>query len=116
MARIVGVGGGVCGLPPGLLLARRGHAVVGLERHADGVPSSADDAWTNWERRGATQFRMIPLFAPRFRELLEAELPEVLDEARALGAMPYEVMRLIPEEFIGGYRESDSRFTSLAAR
>jgi 2-polyprenyl-6-methoxyphenol hydroxylase-like FAD-dependent oxidoreductase len=116
MARIVGIGGGVCGLATGLLLARRGHDVVVLERDAGNVPASADDAWASWERRGVNQFRMIHLFAPRFRELLESELPDVLDEARALGATPYEVMRLVPEEVIGGYRESDARFTSLAAR
>jgi 2-polyprenyl-6-methoxyphenol hydroxylase-like FAD-dependent oxidoreductase len=116
MARIVGIGGGICGLTTGLLLARTGHDVVVLERDAGGLPASADDAWKSWERQGVNQFRMIHLFAPRFRELLELELPEVLDESLTLGAMRYEVMRMIPEAVIGGYRESDARFTSLAAR
>jgi len=116
MARIVGIGGGVCGLTTALLLARRGHDVVVLERDAAATPASAEEAWTSWERRGVNQFRMIHLFSPRFRELLAVELPEALDEAMALGAMSYEVLRLVPEEMIGGYRESDARFTSLAAR
>jgi 2-polyprenyl-6-methoxyphenol hydroxylase-like FAD-dependent oxidoreductase len=116
MARIVGIGGGVCGLTTGLLLARRGHEVVVLERDGEAAPASADEAWTNWQRRGVNQFRMIHLFAPRFRLLLEAELPEVLGEARALGALDYEMLRLIPEQVTGGYRESDVRFTFLGAR
>jgi 2-polyprenyl-6-methoxyphenol hydroxylase-like FAD-dependent oxidoreductase len=116
MARIVGIGGGVCGLTTALLLARSGHDVVVLERDAGCVPESADDAWVNWERRGVNQFRMLHLFAPRFRALLESELPDVLAEARALGALEYNPMRLVPQELIGGYRESDTRFTSLAAR
>lgn len=116
MARIVGIGGGVCGLTTGLLLARQGHDVVVLERDEGAVPTSAEDAWAGWERRGVNQFRMIHLFSPRFRLLLQAELPEVLEEAVALGALEFEVMRLVPEEMIGGYRESDAMFTSLAAR
>ena len=116
MARIVGIGGGVCGLTTALLLARQGHDVVVLERDAAAVPASADDAWASWERRGVNQFRMIHLFAPRFRGLLGAEAPEVLDEAVALGALEFDVMRLVPDDLIGGYREDDARFTSLAAR
>jgi 2-polyprenyl-6-methoxyphenol hydroxylase-like FAD-dependent oxidoreductase len=116
MARIVGIGGGVCGLTTGLLLAQQGHDVVILERDAGDVPASATDAWANWERRGVNQFRLLHLFAPRFRALLESELPEVLDEAHAFGARDFNPMQLVPEELIGGYRETDARFTALAAR
>jgi 2-polyprenyl-6-methoxyphenol hydroxylase-like FAD-dependent oxidoreductase len=59
---------------------------------------------------------MIHLFAPRFRALLEVELPDVIDEAEALGAIRLNVMRLVPEEMIGGYRESDAEFTMVSAR
>src|SRR6185437_11483505 len=116
MARIVVIGGGVCGLTSGMLLARDGNDVTVLERDAAAPPESADEAWKHWERRGVNQFRMIHLFAPRFRKLLEAELPEVIEEAERLGAIRYNPMRLVPEDMIGGYRDSDDDFASLSAR
>ena len=70
MARIVVIGGGVGGLTSGMLLARDGHDVTVLERDAAPTPETADEAWNNWDRRGVNQFRMVHLFAPRFRALL----------------------------------------------
>ena len=116
MARIVVIGGGVGGLTSAMLLARDGHDVTVLERDGTEPPQSADAAWSGWERRGVNQFRMIHLFAPRFRALLEAELPDVIVEAEALGAIRYNPMQLVPEEMIGGYRESDAQFTMVSAR
>ena len=111
MARIVVIGGGVGGLTSAMLLARDGHEVTVLERDAAEPPATADDAWNSWERRGVNQFRMIHLFAPRFRALLDAELPDVIEEAEALGAIRFNAMQLVPEEMIGGYREADAEFT-----
>jgi 2-polyprenyl-6-methoxyphenol hydroxylase-like FAD-dependent oxidoreductase len=116
MSRIVVVGGGVCGLTTAMLLARDGHEVTVLERDAATPPATPDDAWYQWDRRGVNQFRMIHLFAPRFRALLEAELPDVVPEIEALGGIRYNPMRLVPEEMIGGYRESDGEFEALSAR
>jgi len=42
MARIIVLGGGMCGLASGLLLARDGHEVTVLERDAAPVPDSVD--------------------------------------------------------------------------
>ncbi len=116
MARIVVIGGGIGGLTSGMLLARDGHEVTVLERDGAPPPSSADDAWNTWERRGVNQFRMIHLFASRFRSLVEAELPEVVAEAEALGAIRYNAMELVPQEVSGGYREADAQFAMLSAR
>ena len=110
MARIIVIGAGVGGLTSGMLLARDGHDVTVLERDPAPPPGGPDDAWEQWERRGVNQFRMIHLFAPRFRALLESELPDVLTEVEALGAMLYNPMELVPAEMIGGYRESDREF------
>jgi 2-polyprenyl-6-methoxyphenol hydroxylase-like FAD-dependent oxidoreductase len=116
MARIVVIGGGVGGLTSGMLLARDGHEVTVLERDAAPPPESADDAWQEWDRRGVNQFRMIHFFSPRFREIVEAELPDLVVEAEALGALRFNPMRLVPEEMIGGYRDTDDRFEALTAR
>src|SRR3954453_8642315 len=116
MARIVVIGGGVGGLTSAMLLARDGHDVTVLERDATVPPDTADAAWESWERRGVNQFRMIHLFAPRFHALLQAELPDVIDEVEALGAIRFNPMLLVPEETSGGYRESDAEFTMVSAR
>ncbi|HEV7526428.1 MAG TPA: FAD-dependent oxidoreductase [Acidimicrobiia bacterium] len=116
MARIVVIGGGVGGLTSAMLLARDGHDVTVLERDAAEPPSTADAAWTGWDRRGVNQFKMVHLFAPRFRALLEAELPDVVEEIDALGGIRYNPMRLVPDEMIGGYRDSDDQYEMLSAR
>jgi len=116
MARIIVVGGGVGGLTSAMLLARDGHDVTVLERDAAAPPATPDEAWSGWERRGVNQFRMIHLFAPRFRALLDAELPDVVEEAEKLGAIRYNPMRLVPEEMIGGFRDTDAQYDMVSAR
>jgi len=116
VARIVVIGGGVGGLTSGMLLARDGHEVTVLERDPAPPPASADEAWRAWERRGVNQFRMIHLFLPRFRRLVETELPDVVAAATELGAIRYNPLRMVPEEMIGGYRDADDEFESLSAR
>jgi 2-polyprenyl-6-methoxyphenol hydroxylase-like FAD-dependent oxidoreductase len=116
MSRIVVVGGGVGGLTTAMLLARDGHEVTVLERDEAAPPETPDDAWFHWERRGVNQFRMIHFFAPRFRALLESELPDVVHEAEAAGAIRFNPMRLVPEEMIGGYRDTDDQFGAITAR
>src|SRR5262249_13160040 len=71
------IGGGICGLGTALLLARDGHDVTVLERDADPLPDSPQDAWRSWERKGVAQFRQPHNFMPGLRLLLEAELPDV---------------------------------------
>jgi 2-polyprenyl-6-methoxyphenol hydroxylase-like FAD-dependent oxidoreductase len=116
MARIVVIGGGVSGLTSAMLLARDGHDVTLLERDAAEPPGSADAAWETWERRGVNQFKMIHLFAPRFHQLLAAELPDVIDDAKAMGAINFNPLERVPEEVSGGLRETDSQFTMVTAR
>jgi 2-polyprenyl-6-methoxyphenol hydroxylase-like FAD-dependent oxidoreductase len=116
MTWIVVIGGGVGGLVSGMLLARDGHDVTVLERDAAAPPASADDAWNGWDRRGVNQFRMIHLFLARFRQLLEKELPDAAAAAEEWGAIRYNPMRLVPDEMIGGFRDTDNQFESLSAR
>lgn len=96
MADIVVCGGSVIGLVTAMLLAREGHDVTVLERDSAPVPDSIDAAWERWERAGVPQFRQPHNLFPRYRKILQTELPDVFDALVAnggtwvdfLGAMP----------------------------
>jgi len=92
---IVIAGGGIVGLSSAMLLARDGHEVVVVERDP-APPADPTAAWDDWEHRGVTQVRMAHHFAPRFRALVERELPDVLDGLVAAGAYRYNPLDLLP--------------------
>ncbi|HEX7166248.1 MAG TPA: FAD-dependent oxidoreductase [Acidimicrobiales bacterium] len=112
---VVVVGAGMNGLATALLLAKDGHAVTVLERDP-APPPSPGEAWDAWERRGVNQFRMLHFLQPRWRDLAEAEMPEVVEALDAAGALRFNPLTLIPPEMIGGVRESDAGSTALTAR
>src|SRR6185437_10630503 len=84
MAEILVLGAGLTGLTTAMLLARDGHDVTVLERDAADPPGDAPAAaWTGWDRGGVAQFHQLHLMLPRWREVMETELPGVLDALRA---------------------------------
>jgi 2-polyprenyl-6-methoxyphenol hydroxylase-like FAD-dependent oxidoreductase len=115
MARIVLVGGGVVGLSGALLLARDGHDVTVLERDP-APPPDPQQAWSDWERKGVNQFRLLHYFAPRFREVMETNAPEVVRALEAAGALCSNPFRSAPAEITGGFRETDARYDAVTAR
>lgn len=86
MSGIVVCGAGVCGLTTAMLLANDGHDVTVLERDPAPPPPTTGEAWVDWERRGVNQFRLPHFLMPGFREMMDAELPAVIDELMAGGA------------------------------
>lgn len=117
MARIIVLGGGVCGLAGGLLLAGDGHEVTVLERDAERVPESLEDAWGAWDRDGVTQFRQAHFLAPAGRAILQEDLPDVYDGLVAAGAARIDLLSLGPPMLAeAGPREGDERFVTLTAR
>ncbi len=116
MARIVAVGAGACGLATALLLAGDGHEVTVLERDPQPPPAGAAAAWAGWERRGVTQFRQIHSFAPRWRQIIEAEVPEVAAVLDAAGALRFNPLADAPAGVTGGWRDGDERYEILSAR
>jgi 2-polyprenyl-6-methoxyphenol hydroxylase-like FAD-dependent oxidoreductase len=116
MAKILVMGGGMIGLSTGMLLAGDGHDVTVLERDPAPPPSTGDEAWDSWERKGVNQFRMVHYFLPRFRQIIEAELPSVVSALDADGALRLNPVAAAPESVTGGPRAGDERFEGLTGR
>ncbi|MGH8994944.1 MAG: hypothetical protein ACRDYB_02740, partial [Acidimicrobiales bacterium] len=115
-AEIVIIGGGVVGLGLGMLLADDGHAVTSLERDGAAEPGRPVEAWDSWERTGVNQFRLPHLFLARYRQLMEAELPRVIEALDRDGAVRFNPLAGIPEEMSGGARPDDDRFELISGR
>jgi 2-polyprenyl-6-methoxyphenol hydroxylase-like FAD-dependent oxidoreductase len=116
MADVVVTGGGMGGLVTAMLLAKDGHVVTVLERDPAPAPETPDEAWGDWERKGVNQFRMIHLFLPRFRMLVERDLPEVAAGLDAAGALRFNFVADAPDELTGGPRPDDGQFEMLTGR
>ncbi len=116
MARIVVAGAGLCGLSSAMMLAADGHDVTVLERDPDPPPASAEAAWRDWERRGVNQFRLLHMFAPRWRQIFDREMPEAAAALEAAGGLRTNPMRGIPEQLSGGWRAGDECFELLTGR
>lgn len=115
MANVIVVGGGIAGLCGSMLLARDGHQVRLLERDPDS-PTTPEAAWDSWRRRGVNQFNMLHYFLPRFREMVETELPELATALEVNGALRLNLVSAAPDEITGGPRPGDERFTLLTGR
>ena len=116
MARIVIVGSGVVGLGLGMMLAKDGHDVLQLERDLEPPPEGLEEAWTEWQRRGVAQLRLGHVFLPRWRSIVESELPEVLPALRKAGALCTNPLLAAPAQFHGGARPGDERYEMVTGR
>jgi len=117
MSKIIVVGAGVCGLSAGLLLARDGHDVTLLERDPQPVPDSPERGWEDWSREGVVQFRQPHYLQSAGHEILEQELPDVLQELAEAGAIPFTPLSLMPPSITDREpRAGDERFRTLTAR
>lgn len=80
--RIVIVGSGPIGTFSGLMLARRGHQVVLVDRE----PGPGDGG--SWARRGVMQFALPHFFRPQVRQAIVEEVPELWSALLLAGGLP----------------------------
>ena len=117
MADIVVCGGGMIGLTSAMLLAREGHEVVLLERDGGEVPASVDEAWERWARPGVAQFRQPHVVMPRYRQILEAELPDVFARLVGAGATWVNMVEKLPPSITDrDQRPDDDKFRLATGR
>jgi 2-polyprenyl-6-methoxyphenol hydroxylase-like FAD-dependent oxidoreductase len=92
--RVVVVGSGPIGSFCGLMLARRGHQVVLVDRD----PGPSGDV--PWKRRGVMQFNLPHFFRPIVRQAICAEVPELWSALLLAGGVPARPEGF-PEEMTG---------------
>jgi len=115
--RVVVVGAGPIGLAAAMLLAAEGHDVTVIEKDPEASPSSGPEAWDGWRRAGVAQFRQAHVMLPRFRQLLEAELPAVADRLEKLGACRFNLTDVLPRALPDRTtRAGDERFDLVTGR
>ena len=116
MAEILILGAGLNGLSTAALLALDGHQVTVLERDPAEPSGGPDALWDTWNRRGVNQFHLPHFMLPRWRELIEKELPGVIDELVGLGGLRVNAVTALPAELTGAHHDGDERFETVTGR
>jgi 2-polyprenyl-6-methoxyphenol hydroxylase-like FAD-dependent oxidoreductase len=98
------VGCGIAGMCTALAVAQRGYQVTVLERDTPPPEGDADQAFFEWPRRGAAQFRHPHAFLGLMCNLLQNNYPDLLEEFYAAGARRLEFRDMLSPELRPRYR------------
>lgn len=97
------VGAGIAGMCTALALARQGFNVTIFERDIPPPAGDADQAFFEWQRRGAAQFRHPHAFLGLMCSLLEEHYPDLLGEFFAAGARRLRFEDTVPPNLLPQY-------------
>ncbi len=90
------VGAGIAGMCTALALSKQGHRITVLERDHPPPEGNADQAFFEWQRRGAAQFRHPHAFLGLMCSLLEEQHPELLEDFFRAGARRVNFDEIVP--------------------
>lgn len=100
-----------------MLLARDGHQVTVVDRDGGPGPAGVERAWGGWKRQAVSQFHSPHLLLARGTQVLQTELPDVVDALDAHGALRFNPVALgLARIDPAGLRPEDERFTMVTGR
>jgi 2-polyprenyl-6-methoxyphenol hydroxylase-like FAD-dependent oxidoreductase len=95
---VVVVGAGISGLCTALALAKTGLAVTVVERDSPPPSGDPDQAFFEWNRRGAAQFKHPHAFLAVMSNLLQDSFPGLMDDFFAAGARKVTFEDMLPPD------------------
>lgn len=116
--KIVIAGAGICGLSTAMTLARPGRSITITERDQAPPAGDADEAFFNWDRRGAAQFRHPHAFLGLMCNLIQDHHPKLMEEFVSAGARKMLFKDMIPAPLRNNYKPlpSDDQLWILMCR
>lgn len=112
------VGAGICGLCSALALSSKGNQVTLYERDVPPPEGGANEAFFEWKRRGAAQFRHPHAFLGLICNILQDNYPDLVEEFWQAGARKVSFEDMVPPELQVQYspQQSDEKLWLLMCR
>jgi 2-polyprenyl-6-methoxyphenol hydroxylase-like FAD-dependent oxidoreductase len=98
------IGAGICGLCSALALSRKGNQVTLYERDVPPPEGGANEAFFEWKRRGAAQFRHPHAFLGLMCNILQDNYPDLVEEFWQAGARKVTFAEMVPPELNDQYQ------------
>ncbi|MBV9331483.1 MAG: FAD-dependent oxidoreductase [Alphaproteobacteria bacterium] len=104
--RVLIAGSGIAGLGAALALGGSGRTITLVDRDPPPPSGSAEEAFADWQRRGATQLRHSHVFLGRLTTLIRERYPDLLAELTEAGARIFNFWDGLPFPLQDRYRRA----------